>query len=384
MKTLLYIASISIALLYSCKNEPDIISPSKYGFYVGTYTQKEGHVDGKGEGVYLITIDMDSDTMKILRTIPDFVNPSFLALSNDQKHLYVVNELGPNPNNYTARLSHISIDSTGRHRKAQESGTYGHAACHVSLNPKNTFLAVCNYLDGELAYGKIGQNGNITGEIKHLSFNGKSVNAARQEASHLHMSTFTKDGTKLITADLGCDSIRVFSVDENIGALNQIYALGTKPGDGPRHFVMSMDEKLMYVVNELSNTVTSYFFDTPTGKLSYIASEQTLPKEFKMANSAADIHISNDDHILYVSNRGHNSITVYKLDSKGGMIPIDYISTSGKTPRNFVITKDGKYLIAANQDSNNIVVFAIQSDGKIKKKAEYEVKTPVCLIEVKL
>jgi 6-phosphogluconolactonase len=384
MKLFFYTVSISVMLLSSCKNESDHDSASKYGFYVGTYTQKEGHVDGKGEGVYEIVIDIDNDSMHVVRTIPDFVNPSFLALSNNQKHLYVVNELGPNSNNYTARLSHISIDSTGKHRKAQESGTYGNAACHVSLNASNNFIAVCNYLGGELAYGQIGNNGNVVGEIRHLVFDCKSANVSRQEASHLHMSAFTSDGTKLITVDLGCDSIRVFAIDYAKGTLNKKSAFGVKPGDGPRHFVLSNDEKILYVVNELTNSVSSYQFDAASGAINYVTSASTLPKEYAEANFTADIHISKDNKILYVSNRGHNSIAAFQLDGKGDMVLLDLTATGGKTPRNFTLTKDGKYLFVANQDSDSIVAFAIQKDGKLIKKGEYAVKTPVCLIEKKL
>lgn len=371
--------------LSACKNESVLKTEGEsntYDFYIGTYTQKEGHVDGKGEGVYRISINMDNDSMKLVHTIRDFVNPSFLALSQNGKHIYVVNELGPNPDNYNARLSHISIDSTGRFRKAQESGTFGQAACHVALNPKGNMVVVSNYMGGELAFGQIGENGNLKGEIKHLTFTGKSVNAARQEASHLHMAAFTKDGSRVIAVDLGTDSLRVFSVDEAKGELTQINATATKPGDGPRHFALSSDEKILYVINELSNSVSSYTFDQTSGALSFIASASTLPINYSEANSTAEILVSADGKHLYASNRGHNSIAHFTLDGKGALTLLDHTSTEGKSPRNFTITHDGKYMVVANQDTDNVVVFEIQADGKLKKKAVHTVKTPVCVVEI--
>jgi 6-phosphogluconolactonase len=383
MKKYAYTLVVLTMLFTSCKNETINGSAHMYHFYVGTYTQKEGHVDGKGEGVYKISIDMDKDSMKITHTIADFVNPSFLTLSDNQKHLYVVNEISPNANNYNARLSHIDIDSTGRHRKAQEAGTFGNAACHVMLNPKNDMVVVSNYLGGELAYGKLGANGNLSGEIKHKITNCKSINTARQEASHIHMAAFTHDGNKLVTADLGCDSLRVYQVDGTTIELHQINAQATQPGDGPRHFVFSDDDKFLYVVNELSNTVTSYAFDSKTGVLKPMTTISTLPLGYSLPSSCADIHLSQNGKTLYVSNRGHNSIATFQLDLKGGMNLLGHTPTDGKTPRNFAITKDGKYLIAANQDSDNLVVFAIGEEGKLNKKADFQLKTPVCIVESK-
>jgi 6-phosphogluconolactonase len=377
---------IFTALLFifgSCKNEKSVSESEIYNFYVGTYTQKEGHVDGKGEGVYKIAIDMSTDTMKIVNTITDFINPSFLAIANDKKHLYVVNELGPNPDNYKARISHVSIDSLGKHRKSQEAGVYGLAACHVALNKKGNMFAVTNYIGGELAYGKIGGNGFIDGDVRNIQCVGKSTNTARQESSHLHMAAFTSDGTRLLTADLGSDSIRVYAVDEANTDIKKIAANGVKSGDGPRHFTLSQDEKTLYVLNELVSTVSSYSFDVANGKMNLLSTASSLPADFTTENSGAEIQLSNDGKFLYTSNRGHNSIALFELDGKGAMKLIANTKTEGNTPRHFAITADGKYMIVANQDSSNIVVFTISKDGKLTKKAIYNVKTPVCLVEIK-
>ncbi len=381
MQKLSVLSLCTFLILSSCSTDKKTSSADLYNFYIGTYTQKEGHVDGKGEGVYKIVIDMNSDTMKILKTIKDFINPSFIALSPSEKSLYVANEIGENKDNFNARLSYISIDSLGQHRKAQEAGSYGNAACHVTVNHSGTMYAVSNYMKGELMYGALLPDGKMNPEIKHVIVSGKSVNAARQEAPHLHMAIFTNDDNKLLTCDLGTDSIRVYSVDKTASSLKSIDGIAMKAGDGPRHMVLSKDEKYLYVINELSNSITALSFDNATGKLAIINTASTLPSDYKDANSTAEIQLSNDENFLFASNRGKNSIATFSLDGKGGMKLLGDISVDGKTPRHFMITKDGKYLLVANQDSDNIVVFNVGADGKLNKKASYPMKTPVCIVQ---
>lgn len=365
-----------LILIAACKNE----LPVKHRFYVGTYTQKEGHVDGKGDGIYEIEIDIENDTFKIIKTLNDLVNPSFLTLSNDRKHLYSVNEIGINDKNFPGRISHFEIDSI-RPRKAQEAGSYGNSPCHIALSPSQNLYVVSNYLGGQLAYGKLDASGKLS-SVNEVRFTGKGKIENRQEASHLHMGIFSKSGSKLIVLDLGADSIHVLDVKGDSVLAHPRRSYATAPGDGPRHGVLNASGNQLFILNELSNTVRSYAFDEQSGNLTEINSLSTLPQDFEENNLTADIHLSIDGKFLYCSNRGHNSIARFGVSPDGKLNYHGTTSTEGEIPRNFTITRDRKYMLVGNQNSDNIVIFKIKNDGNLEKFRNYALKTPVCIVEI--
>ena len=134
-------------------------------------------------------------------------------------------------------------------------------------------------------------------------------------------------------------------------------------------------------MNELNSTVSTFSI-TKEGGLEHIQHITTLPKNYTGSNSGADIHIHPSGEFLYASNRGRNSIAVFKIDdSTGKLQSVEQANIAGKTPRNFAISPYGKYLYAASQDSGNITIFNIdKNSGKLKMQAPiFEVKTPVCL-----
>ncbi|MBK8700194.1 MAG: lactonase family protein [Saprospiraceae bacterium] len=380
-KYIFALSVICLILWQSCQPNASEKSKSSYRFLVGTYTQKEGHVNGKAEGIYDVGLNMETGELTTFGIASDLVNPSFLAVM-DSHHIYAVNEIGPNAKNYPGRVSHLVIDSLGKYRKSQEGSTFGNAPCHITIHQPSGMYAICNYLGGQLAYGSIGDDGSFNDDMKTLAFSGKSVNP-RQESAHLHMSLFTNDGTRLLVSDLGSDMLRVHSVNLTSKTIDSIplFTFICKAGDGPRHFCLSADETTAYILNELSNTVSQCDFNKESGKLTEVTRKSTLPDSFSGPNTSADIHLSPDGKYMYTSNRGHNSLALFKIKNKK-TIPAGHYETGGKTPRNYVITRDGKYLIAANQDTDELVVFGIGKEGKLEKKFKQTVKTPVCLIEI--
>jgi 6-phosphogluconolactonase len=132
--------------------------------------------------------------------------------------------------------------------------------------------------------------------------------------------------------------------------------LKTLPGSGPRHLVFHPTKKLAYLIEELSGTVTAY--NHTNGKLNFLQRLLTLPPDYKGAMGGADIHISLDGKFLYASNRGDaNSITIFSVANDGKLKWKGYQSTEGIHPRNFMIDPTGNWLLVANSDTDNIVIF---------------------------
>lgn len=156
----------------------------------------------------------------------------------------------------------------------------------------------------------------------------------------------------------------------------------TKPGAGPRHCTFSSDGRYCYLINELDCTILTLAFDKDSGSFTELQSVSTLPEGISVpGNSCADIHITPDGRLLYGSNRGHNSLAIYRIDTDTGLLDfVDCQPCGGEIPRNFTIAPGGEFLLCANQNSDNIVVFKIDSDtGHLTEISEISIPTPVCI-----
>lgn len=374
----LFAAFILLSLL-ACKDEPAVSENNVYPFFVGTYTQKELHVDGKGEGIYDILIDVDSQKIKVRGVIKDLINPSYLV-QVDTSTLLCVNELGPNEKNYPGRISRIELNKNGSYRKAQEAGTYGNAPCHIAYSAVNKKYAVANYLGGQWIYGSINDKGQIDTDLTQITFEGKSSHP-RQDASHLHMSLFTADGNTLLVSDLGADKIYVMTMDSS-GQQFQgepKFTLSLPAGTGPRHMAWNKDQNLLYVAGELSNKIIVCRFDKRQGSLEMLES-YAATEGVNIENTGADIHLTPDFSHVVVSNRGENNLAFLRITGEKLGQPKFY-DCRGKTPRNFIFTRDGKYLMVANQDSGDISVFSHEGNGIINYRFTAPLPSPVCMVE---
>jgi len=345
--------------------------------FVGTYTKKEGHVDGKGEGVYSFDLKGDS-----ILTRTKMVNPSFIEISKDGKFLYAVNELGSSdgPSGLIAAYKINAITKELHFLNQQE--TNGFAPCHITLDEKNALAIVSNYVGGVVSVFPLKENGELGEKSQVLTFEGFG-STDRQEASHPHSSIISPNGNFVYIADLGTDLIRCFKIDYSKKTLLPIDKATVKitDGAGPRHMDFHPTKNILYVVNELNGTVSVFNYNNNSGALAEWQSKSTLPDRFEDFNLCADIHVHPSGQYLYVSNRGHNSIVVFRINEKdGGLEQVSHTSTEGDFPRNFAIENDGKYLWVANQNTDNIIKFEINMNtGDLKKVDELKIPTPVCL-----
>jgi 6-phosphogluconolactonase len=346
----------------SCKNT--VPTKTKYDFFVGSYTKKEGHVDGKGEGVY--HIQMDENLSELNRSvIPDVVNPSFITLDDSKKYLFVTEELNPE-----GIISSFDLESKPIKKLSQVSA-HGGAPCYVSY--KNGFCFVANYVGGNVGMYKINTNGTIAEAPSLLAFSGKGT-TARQEAPHPHAARLSEDASILLVPDLGTDFLNVIAVDFKEGKLGENKPIKINAaGAGPRHIVTN--GKRIYLANELNSSLC--FIDENQNQ---VESFSTLSPDYQGVNLVADIQMTPNKQFVYVSNRGENSLAAFKIKTDGRMEKVGVFPCKGLVPRNFNITPDGKYLFCANQNSDNIVIFLIENDGRLTYKKEILAKTPTCIV----
>ncbi len=348
-------------------------------FYVGTYTQKEGHVDGKGDGIYKMTFQPATLDLRVTDTIRGMTNPSFVALSPDHNVLYAVNEISPGTDAIGRFEAYDLRPATFGQRQASV-GTASHAPCHISLDKNAQLAVVCNYLGGMVCAFPLPLGDGTDRQLIRLPDLPKSH--PRQESSHPHSSVFSPDGRFVYVADLGVDHVMIYRYDQAKRRLEPAETpfLELPDASGPRHMAFSPDGKILYILNELSSTVAVTRVQD-NGALQIEQVITTLPASFQGANTTADLHRSKDGRWLYASNRGHNSIAVFRIDGMGKLESAGEVDTHGKTPRNFHLTDDGNWLLVANQDTGNISLYDLRKGDLPVFVKSVDVGTPVCIVQ---
>lgn len=348
-----------------------ICSAQNNKLIIGTYTNS-----CQSNGIYVYDYDKNFENIVLKNETKNVINPSYLAVSAESDYIYSVNENGKQ-----SKVSSFKFDSeTGKIDFLNSQDSYGEDPCYIINDDKNVIVA--NYSSGTISVFGKNEDKSLTEVKQVLHHYGKSVNPKRQKSPHVHMVYFSPDKKYVLSNDLGNDSVYVYDYNKNAEKdfLKLKQKIAIKKGSGPRHLVFSKNGSFVYVLNELSSTITSFSF--LKGNLKQLSEISTVPEDYKDAIGSADIHISPDGKFLYATNRGDiNNITVCKLDTKGGLKIIAQNSTLGKGPRNFVIDPSGKFLLVAHQYSNDVVIFNrnIKTGKLTDSKKRIPLCSPVCL-----
>ena len=356
-------------------NEADVET-----LYVGTYTKKEGHVDGKGDGIYKVQVNKETGELTVIDTILNTVNPSYITIHPNKKFLYAVNEIADGNRIGTVTAYNIEKDEILRISSITSKGD---APCHVSVDQTGQFLTVANYME-VIAIYKIQGNGDSE-LTESVEFKTTRKSEFRQEASHTHMALHAFDDNSMFVADLGRDLVYHYQM-ESSGKLKELAPIETMFKAGPRHLAAHPNQSRLYVLNELNSTIEGFDYqgvDKPTKRFQTVS---TVEQEAEnIAPSAIKIHPNGK--FLYSANRAINdgtvnNIAVFSINEESGELElIQSQDSKGLVPRDFTISPDGNFLFVANQNSNTIITFKInQETGKLEETGNVlEISTPVCL-----
>lgn len=338
---------------------------------VGTYTNA-----CKSDGIYVYDFDGGTADTKPKASTKKVINPSFLAVSPDNKKIYSVNENGKES---TVSAFHFNAKS-GLVDFQNRQSSEGADPCYIINDTKNAIVA--NYSGGSISVFGKNSDGSLAKARQVVQHEGHSVNKKRQESPHVHMVQFSPDRQFVLANDLGTDRIYLYSYSPDAEQPLQFKdTIATKTGGGPRHLAFSPNGKFVYLLQELDGTLTVFSYDN--AKFRRIQETTIVTQDFTGETSAADIHISGDGKFLYATNRGEaNTISVFSVDSKGRLAHRQTIPTEGKGPRNFAIDPSGNYVLVGHQYSNNIVIFKRDAvTGMLADTGKrIELCAPVCLI----
>ncbi|MFD2967602.1 lactonase family protein [Sphingobacterium bambusae] len=358
-----------IAVLLSCFMLESIAQ--EIPMFVGTYTNKGS------QGIYLYMFNTE-DGEATLYSATAAQDPSFLARSKNGKMLYAVRE----QEKETAEVSAYTFDGDLL-SFVNSQPTEGGAPCHVAVGQKQPLALVSNYGGGSLAVFKLDENGALGEKIQLIQQEGQGPDKDRQEASHVHSAFFSADEKHVFVQNLGTDRVTIYRVahEKDQYKLVEESVISTPAAGGPRHLVLDQKEKNLYVLLEMKAQIAHYTKEKDTWKL--IDTLSINADGFTGENGAAEIKFSPDLKFLYASNRGEaNSIALFSVDKSGALLKKSVYSTEGKGPRNFNISPDGRFLLVANQSTDDIVVFKrdLNSGEIIDTGKKIEVSTPVCII----
>lgn len=330
---------------------------------LGTYTRRIS------QGIYQIELDTSAETLNNLELVTEETSPTYFAKSKDN-FLYSV----------TSREGQGGMSSYDAQNKFLNAVTEeGAPPCYVAVDEQRQLIYGANYHKGELNTYKIQPDGSLeaAASLFHKEPTGPHKN---QDHAHTHYTDLAPD-QRLVVCDLGTDRVYTYDVSET-GEVEEVAVYVAEPGTGPRHLVFHPTEMIAYLFGELDSSVTVLTYDKTDGSFTQKQKVSTLPKDFDGENGGAAIRISNDGRYLYASNRGHNSIAAFAVAEDGLSIDsIQIISTEGDFPRDFALSPDNNYLVAANQNSDNLTLYRRDSETGLLTMIQKDVFAPeaVCV-----
>lgn len=338
--------------------------------YIGTYTKQES------QGVYKFTLDTKKELITDVKPVAKLDNPTYVTVSQSNDNLYAVSKEGEN-GGVTAFAIHPTTHELEPLNSLAQPGS---PPCHVSVKSDNSHVLTANYHTKKIESYLTHSDGSLKSLVDTQEHEGSGPHE-RQEKPHLHFAGFTPDEKFAVAIDLGSDEITTYKVEEN-GLLTKANVFATEPGSGPRHLVFSSSGEYAYVMTELSSEVLTLTFDSETGVFTQKQKINAIPSDFNEVNDGSAIHITKDDKFVYVANRGHNSIALFSIDQSTHELSfVEWKSTEGDWPRDFVLDPSERYLVAANQKSNSLTLYRRDQETGRLTTLQTDIKAPeaVCV-----
>ncbi len=340
---------------------------------------------GRGaEGIYHTTFNTDNGKFSSVKLAAKISSPGFLTFHPNGKILYSVGrwEGGTGAVGYQV--------SGGELKEFTRMACPDGGGCHIAVHPSGKFLLTAQYGGGSVALFPLDSSGKLGEPTVTEHEGGSKVVERRQESPHPHWTGFSPDGKYALVPDLGLDQIVIYKVDERKPAITRHGVGQSVPGGGPRHMRFSIDGKFIYLLNELTLSVTTFAWDTAKGTAKTLTTEPAISeqdKESETFNSSAEILVHPNGRLVYSSNRGHDSVSVYRATPKSGKLKVIQVQpVRGAFPRNINLTPDASWLLAAGADSNTVAAHRVDpKTGKLLylRGSIVNVPSPICILFAK-
>jgi len=289
-------------------------------------------------------------------------HPSSLALHPEGHTLYCASETDP------GSVLAFALDVEGQElsvRGQQPSG--GAAPCHLAVDSSGRWLIVANYASGSITSFPIDRDGTL-GPLAHTTTHEGAGTHPRQTSPHPHAIGIAPTDSRIYVPDLGLDRIVAYELDTDDGSLqpNELASATTPAGYGPRSIAFDASGRLAAVTHELASKITLFERDAETGELTPRATSSTVPSDWEGHNTTASVCMHPSGRFVYASNRGHDSVAVFRVEEDGGFVRVAVQATKGRTPRGCALHPSGGFLIVAHRESDDVTSFRLDArDGTL-------------------
>ena len=336
----------------------------------------------ESKGIYHAKFDTDSGKLNPASLAAEIGSPGFLALHPNGQSLYAVGNVGG------PGVAAYSIGQDGKLTLLNTELIGDGGGAHIAVHPSGKFLLTAQYGGGSVALFPIASDGSVKKRAQLAEHEGGSrVVGNRQNSPHPHWAGYSPDGKFAFIPDLGLDQIVIYKVDENQPAIHTHGVAQSIPGGGPRHMRFSIDGRFIYLLNELSLSVTTFAYDKSKGTTERLTTTPALSEAVKAKeafNSASEILVHPNGKFVYSANRGNDSVTVYQANPTTGKLNVQEVEPiRGSWPRNINLDPTGKWLLAAGAHSNTVSVFAInQQNGELTFQTRGLINVPgsICIL----
>ena len=349
----------------------------KYVAYVSTYTS--GMKDNI-HGIKIYDVDMENGYFKEKGEV-EITNSSYLTISHNSKYLYSITDFG---------VEAYKIEKDGSLSVINQGSINGMRGRYLSTDYNDRFLFVAGYHDGKITVLRLREDGGV-GEITDEVFHkGYGSIAERNFSPHVNCVKMTRDNKYLCAADLGIDHVNVYWLDHNSGKLKMVDVIRSEQDSAPRHLKFSKDGKYLYIVHELKNCIDVYTYTEISEKnpeFEKIQTISTLNKYHAGGSAASALNLSSDYKYIISSNAGDNSVILYEIDEKTGMLTKKFcLPVSGDYPKDAVLFPDNRHLVSANHISSTLTFFDVDMENNVivMHGKEIKVQQPNCIIFHKL
>lgn len=361
-------------------------------FILGGYTEDSYTPNNQSDGMYVATLDTDEKKITDIDLLAKVDNPAFLNFSTKDKKIATVLTKNGDQGGVgivdaeTGKL--ISASYLPKKKGSYEAFDASKnlyfwnelpytVPSYISIDSEHKILFAANYNTNAIHTFKLDDDYQFTDTHTYqIEGNGPKV---EQDHAHIHFTRQLPDG-RLIVCGLGCDKLFIYDVNFDNAELTLVSEFDTKPGFGPRQLAISQKTNYIYVLGELASRVGVVEYDHDTGKLSRIADYSNIPEGYVGHSGSAAIRLTSDEKNLYISNRGHDSLTVYKVIDDGKHLEkIQQIKTEGVFPRDFSISYDEDFLLCANQNTNDLILFNRDKESGYLSVAQRNIKHDACV-----
>ena len=344
-------------------------------FYVGS---SDGSIE---HSIYLCELDPVNQQLSLIDSFPGASGSGYLDLTPNGLTLIATSGISLKGDEGHNSVASYRVDSENQSLELiNRQSSQGRGNCHVQSSPDGKYVFAANYSSGHAVALPIDESGMLEPATSVVVGEGSGPNLNRQKSPHAHQVMMNPGGEFLLVPDLGTDKIMNYAFDSESGVLNpnpkQAF-LNIEPGSGPRHLAFHPEKNLVYILSEMSSSVTACTFDPKSGVLEIISTSSIVEADFTGKLQAAAIRVHPNGKFVYASNRDDNSnLAVFSIESDGALKQTQIIRDIPYWPRDFNLTPDGAYLLVAGARANEIALYSVDKNTGALEKMNASIKVP--------